>query len=197
MEYYSVLRALRAIERSDVVVLVLDATTEIAEQDLKIAGFIVEAGKAGLILVNKWDLIEKDETSVQSYTEKIQRDLDFLDFAPVLFVSAKTGQRLPKIIPLINQIMEAYTTRISANRLNQVISEAVAMHHLPSDKGRILKIYYTNQIKVKPPTFLFSMNNPSGLHFSYRRYLENKLRETFDFTGTPLVFHYKSSNKKN
>jgi GTPase len=197
VEYYSVLRAIRAIDRSDVVILVLDATEKVAEQDLKIAGLIRDAGKACLILVNKWDLIEKDHQTFEVFTEEIRYHLNFLDYAPLLFVSANTGQRLPKIIELVNQVMEAYTFRISTNRLNQVVGEAIALHNPPSNKGRAFKIYFTNQVKVKPPTFVFTVNDIKGLHYSYHRYLENKLRETFGFIGTPIVFQLKASSNKN
>lgn len=197
VEYYSVLRALKAVERSDVVVMVLDATENLAEQDLKIAGVIKDAGKACIILVNKWDLVEKSGKTALEYEERIRRDLDFLDYAPILFVSAKTGQRLIKLPQLVNEVMNFYSMRISPNRLNQVISDAIVMHHPPSIKGRAFKIYYTTQIKVKPPTFRLSVNDPDGLHFSYQRYLENKIRESFGFTGTPLKFLVKTNKKES
>ncbi len=197
VEYYSVLRALRAIERSDVVILVIDATGEVSEQDLRIAGLVKDAGKACLIAVNKWDLIEKDNQTVGIYEEKIRRSLDFLDYAPLIFISAKTGQRLTKIFPVVNQVMESYTFRIPNNKLNQIISEAIAIHHPPSNKGRPFKIYFTRQSGVKPPSFQFTVNDPEGLHYSYRRYLENKLREYFNFVGTPIKFELKSSSSKN
>lgn len=192
VEYYSVLRAIRAVERSDVVVMVLDATEVITEQDLKIAGIIKDAGKACLILVNKWDLIEKDNTTAGKYEEQIRRELFFLDYAPLLFVSAKTGQRLGKVLQLVNTVMESYTFRISSNRLNQVIGEITALHQPPSIKGKMLKIYYTKQIKVKPPTFQLNVNEPEGMHFSYQRYLENKLREYFSFIGSPIRIQMKA-----
>ncbi len=192
VEYYSVLRALKAVERSDVVILVLDALTEIADQDLKIAGIIRDAGKACLILVNKWDAVEKDSYTTEQYTQRIYRQLDFLDYAPVLFVSAKSGQRLTKIIPMVNQVMESYTFRIPTNRLNRIISEAIVLHNPPTNKGRIFKIYFTNQVGVKPPTFLFTVNDREGFHFSYQRYLENKIREYYNFTGTPLKFEIRN-----
>ncbi|HYH04220.1 MAG TPA: ribosome biogenesis GTPase Der, partial [Bacillota bacterium] len=191
VEYYSVVRALRAVERSDVVILVLDATQPLADQDLKIAGIIKDAGKACLILVNKWDLIEKDSKTVESFERKIRDDLGFLDFAPLLFVSAKTGQRVPKIFETINRVMENYLFRISTGRLNQVLSDAIMMHNPPTNKGRLFKIYYATQIKVKPPTILLTVNDPEGMQDSYRRYLENKLREQFGFTGTPIRFQLK------
>lgn len=192
VEYYSVMRALKAIERSDIVLLVLDATAEVAEQDLKIAGLIKDAGKACIIVINKWDLVEKDNNTVASYTEKIKDAIDFLDFAPLLFVSAKSGQRLPKIISTVDQVMQSYSMRISTNRLNEFIGEVIALHNPPSNKGRIFKIYFTKQIKVQPPTFQFTVNDPDGLHFSYRRYLENRLRESFGFIGTPINFSIKT-----
>lgn len=195
VEYYSVLRAIRAVERSDVVIMVLDATEVITEQDLKIAGIIKDAGKACLILINKWDLVEKDNSTAGNIEEQIRRELDFLDYAPLLFVSAKTGQRLGKILSLVNMVMESYTFRISNNRINQVIGEITALNQPPAVKGRMLKIYYTKQIKVKPPTFQFSVNNPDGMHFSYQRYLENKLREYFGFVGTPIRFQLKAKNE--
>lgn len=195
VEYYSVLRAFKAMERSDVVILVLDATENVAEQDLKIAGMIKEAGKACIILVNKWDLVEKDHRTVDEYTDRIRDSLDFLDFAPIMFVSAKTGQRLTKLPTLINQVMESYTFRISTNRLNQVISDAIMLHHPPSNKGRPFKIYFTSQIRVKPPTFRLTVSDTEGFHFSYQRYLENKIREYFGFVGTPIRFTLKSNKK--
>ena len=192
VEYYSVLRAIRAVERSDVVIIVLDATEAITEQDLRIAGIVKDAGKACLILVNKWDLVEKDSGTASKYEEQIRRDLGFLDYAPFLFVSAKTGQRLGKVLQAVNDIMESYTFRISSNRLNQVIGEITALHQPPSFKGKLLKIYYTKQIKVKPPTFQFNVNEAEGMHFSYQRYLENKLREYFGFVGSPIRFQMKA-----
>lgn len=195
VEYYSVLRAIRAVERSDVIIMVLDATEVITEQDLKIAGIIKDAGKACLILINKWDLVEKDNSTAGNFEEQIRRELGFLDYAPLLFVSAKTGQRLGKILSLVNLVMESYTFRISNNRINEVIGEITALHQPPTVKGKMLKIYYTKQIKVKPPTFQFSVNNPDGMHFSYQRYLENKLREYFGFVGTPIRFQLKTKNE--
>jgi GTP-binding protein len=195
VEYYSVLRAIRAVERSDVAVMVLDATEAIAEQDLKIAGIIKDAGKACIILINKWDLVEKDNATAGIFEEQIRRELVFLDYAPLLFVSAKTGQRLGKILDLVNQVMESYTFRISNNRINQVIGEITALHQPPSAKGRMLKIYYTRQIKVKPPTFQLNVNDPERMHFSYQRYLENRLREYFGFVGTPIRFQMKTKKE--
>ncbi|HEY8462822.1 MAG TPA: ribosome biogenesis GTPase Der [Bacillota bacterium] len=191
VEYYSVVRALRAVERSDVVVLVLDATQKLADQDLKIAGIIKEAGKACLILVNKWDLVDKDSQTAAKFEQQIREALDFLDFAPLLFVSAKTRQRVNRILETVNLVMGNYCLRITTGRLNQVLSDALLMHNPPAVKGRLLKIYYATQVKVKPPTILLSVNYPEILPDSYRRYLENKFREVFGFVGTPLKFQLK------
>ncbi|HBF36522.1 MAG TPA: ribosome biogenesis GTPase Der [Firmicutes bacterium] len=201
VEYYSVLRALKAVERSDVVILVLDATAlatsgGVADQELKIAGIIRDAGKACFILVNKWDAVEKDVDSTAAVTEKIRSDIDFLNYAPIIFVSAKSGQRLSKILPTVDQVMESYTFRIATNRLNAIISEAIALHSPPSRKGRLFKIYFSNQVGVKPPKFLFTVNDAEGMHFSYRRYLENKIREYFAFSGTPIQFDIAVKHKK-
>jgi GTPase len=195
VEYYSVLRAVRAVERSDVVILVLNAEEEIAEQDLKIAGIIHDAGKACFILVNKWDAVAKESNSTEVFTEKIRSAIAFLDYAPIIFVSAKSGQRLGKIIPAVDQVMESYAFRIPTNRLNRIISEAIALHNPPTHKGRMFKVYFTNQVGVKPPKFLFTVNDAEGLHFSYQRYLENKIREYFAFTGTPLKFDVTVKHK--
>ncbi len=197
VEYYSVLRAIKAIERSDVAVLVLDASQEITDQDLKVGGMIKDAGKACIIAVNKWDLLAPSNKTVEQFREKIQDKLEFLNYAPVLFTSAKTSHHLSKLMPLIEEVMDSYTRRVSTNKLNQVIGEAIALHHPPSNKGRLFKIYYTGQIKVKPPTFRFTINDEDGFHFSYQRYLENKLREAFDFNGTPLKFEINVKNNKN
>ncbi len=195
VEYYSVLRALKAVERSDVVLLVIDASGEISDQDLKIGGIIKNTGKACIIVVNKWDLLDESEKTAEQFRKEIGRQFDFLEYAPVLFISAKTGHHLPKLLPLINQVMANYLLRISTNKLNQVIGDAIAMHHPPSNKGRLFKIYYTTQTAVKPPTFLFTVSDPDGFHFSYRRYLENRLREEFDFIGTPLKFETRVKTK--
>jgi GTP-binding protein len=197
VEYYSVLRAMRAVERADVAVLVLDATESLAEQDLRVAGIIKEAGKACLIAVNKWDLVEKDEHTATEFSEELRRGLDFLDYAPIIMVSAKTKQRLPKLLEAVDRVMESYCMRIPTNRLNHLIGEAVALHPPPSTaRGCAFKVYFTRQTRVKPPTFLFTVSDPEGMHFSYRRYLENRLREEFDFTGTPVRFEFMSSSKK-
>ncbi|HOJ78101.1 MAG TPA: ribosome biogenesis GTPase Der [Bacillota bacterium] len=195
VEYYSVLRAMRAVERSDVVILVIDATQNVAEQDLKIASIIQEAGKACIILINKWDLVVKDSKTVDVFTEKIRDELEFIDYAPILFVSAKTGQRLQKLPALINQVMENYLFRVSTNRLNEIIADAMMLHQPPAYRGKPFKIYYSTQIKVKPPTFSLTVSDPEGMQPSYQRYLENKLREYFGFQGTPIKFYLKTNKK--
>lgn len=197
VEYYSVLRAIKAVERSDVVVLVLDASQEITDQDLKIGGIIKDAGKACIITVNKWDLLAPANRTVEQFREILEDKLDFLNYAPVLFTSAKTSHHLSKLMPFIEEVMASYTQRVSTNKLNQVIGEAIALHHPPSNKGRLFKIYYTTQIKERPPTFRFTINDEDGFHFSYQRYLENKLREAFGFSGTPLKFETNTKNNKN
>lgn len=185
-EKYSVLRALRAIERSDVVLVVLNADEGIQEQDKKIAGYAHEAGKAIVIVVNKWDAIEKDEKTMNFYTQQIREHFLFLDYAPLVFVSAKTKQRVHQILPVIQRVSENHAMRIQSSILNEVIEDAVARNPAPSDKGRRLRIYYATQVAIKPPTFVVFVNDPELMHFSYERFLENRIRETFDFEGTPI-----------
>lgn len=185
-EKYSVLRALRAIERSDVVLVVLNADEGIQEQDKKIAGYAHEAGKAIVIVVNKWDAIEKDEKTMNFYTQQIREHFLFLDYAPIVFVSAKTKQRVHQILPVIQRVSENHAMRIQSSILNEVIEDAVARNPAPADKGRRLRIYYATQVAIKPPTFVVFVNDPELMHFSYERFLENRIRETFDFEGTPL-----------
>lgn len=185
-EKYSVLRALRAIERSDVVLVVLNADEGIQEQDKKIAGYAHEAGKAIVIVVNKWDAIEKDEKTMNFYTQQIREHFLFLDYAPLVFVSAKTKQRVHQILPVIQRVSENHAMRIQSSILNEVVEDAVARNPAPSDKGRRLRIYYATQVAIKPPTFVVFVNDPELMHFSYERFLENRIRETFDFEGTPI-----------
>lgn len=185
-EKYSVLRALRAIERSDVVLVVLNADEGIQEQDKKIAGYAHEAGKAVVIVVNKWDAIEKDEKTMNFYTQQIREHFLFLDYAPLVFVSAKTKQRVHQILPVIQRVSENHAMRIQSSILNEVVEDAVARNPAPSDKGRRLRIYYATQVAIKPPTFVVFVNDPELMHFSYERFLENRIRETFDFEGTPI-----------
>jgi GTPase len=185
-EKYSVLRALRAIERSDVVLVVLNAEEGIIEQDKKIAGYAHEAGKGIIIVVNKWDAIEKDEKTLQEFERKIRNQFLFLDYAPIVFVSAKTKKRLHTLLPMIQTVSENHALRVQTNVLNDVIMDAVAMNPTPTDKGKRLKIYYITQVAVKPPTFVLFVNDPELLHFSYERFLENRIREAFGFVGTPI-----------
>jgi GTPase len=185
-EKYSVLRALRAIERSDVVLVVLNAEEGIIEQDKKIAGYAHEAGKAVVIVVNKWDAIDKDEKTMKEFEEKIKAHFLFLDYAPIVFLSALTKKRTHTLIPMIDLASENHAMRVPTNVLNDVIMDAVAMNPAPADKGVRLKIYYVTQVAVKPPTFVVFVNEPELMHFSYERFLENRLRESFGFEGTPI-----------
>lgn len=185
-EKYSVLRALRAIERSDVVLVILNAEEGIQEQDKKIAGYAHEAGKAVIIVVNKWDAIEKDEKTMNVETKKIRAHFLFLDYAPVIFVSAVKNQRVHAILPIINRVSENHAMRVTSSVLNEVIEDAVARNPAPTDKGRRLRIYYVTQVAIKPPTFVVFVNEPDIMHFSYERFLENRIRESFDFEGTPI-----------
>lgn len=185
-EKYSVLRALRAIERSDVVLVVINAEEGIIEQDKHIAGYAEEAGRAVIIVVNKWDAIEKDEKTMKAFEEKIRAHFQFLSYAPIVFLSAKTKKRIHTLMPMINMASENHAMRVQTNILNEVIMDAVAMNPTPTDKGKRLKIYYATQVSVKPPTFVVFVNEPELLHFSYERFLENRIRDAFDFTGTPI-----------
>ncbi|CUK57691.1 ribosome biogenesis GTPase Der [Listeria monocytogenes] len=185
-EKYSVLRAMRAIERSDVVLVVINAEEGIREQDKRIAGYAHDAGRAIIIVVNKWDAINKDEKTINVWTEDIREQFQFLSYAPIVFVSAKTKQRLNNLFPLINQVSDNHSLHVQSSMLNDVISDAVAMNPSPMDKGKRLKIFYTTQVAVKPPTFVVFVNDPELMHFSYERFLENRIREAFPFEGTPI-----------
>jgi len=185
-EKYSVLRALRAIERSDVVLVVIDGEEGIIEQDKKIAGYAHEAGRAIVIVVNKWDAVEKDEKTMKEFEEKIRAHFLFLDYAPIVFLSAKTKRRIHTLIPMINKASENHSMRVETSVLNDIIMDAVAMNPTPTDNGKRLKIYYTTQVAVKPPTFVVFVNDPELMHFSYQRFLENRIREAFGFEGTPI-----------
>ena len=191
VEYYSVLRSFRAIERSDIVVMVIDSVEEVTEQDKRIAGYAHEKGKGIVIAVNKWDLIDKDNRTHKQFLENIRKELVFISYAPAVFVSALTGQRVQNILDLVKEVSEKRKTRISTGILNNLIREAVAVSPPPSSKGKMLKIYYATQVGDKPPTFIMFVNNPKLVHFSYKRYLENQLREAFDFTGTPIRIFFR------
>ncbi|MBZ4666598.1 MAG: ribosome-associated GTPase EngA [Mahella sp.] len=186
VERYSVSRALEAVQRSDVAAMVIDAVEGVTEQDAKIAGFAHQKGKGLIILLNKWDLIEKDNKTVNQYKQEIAEKLGFIGYAPVLFISAKTGQRMDKILPMVKYVFGQCSIRISTGVLNDVIREAIAISAPPSGKGRSLKIYYATQVAVRPPTFVFFVNDTELMHFSYERYLENYLRRNFGFEGTPI-----------
>jgi GTP-binding protein len=185
-EKYSVLRALRAIERSNVVLVVINAEEGIIEQDKKIAGYAHEAGRAVVIVVNKWDAVEKDEKTMKEFEQNIRDQFLFLSYAPIVFLSAKTKKRIHTLMPLINTANENHSRRVDTSILNDVIMDAVAVNPTPTDNGRRLKIYYTTQVSVKPPTFVVFVNEPELLHFSYERFLENRIRDAFGFEGTPI-----------
>lgn len=188
IERYSIIRAVTAVERADVCVIVIDATEGVTEQDAKIAGIAHERGKGIIIAVNKWDAVEKDDKTIYRYTEKIRQILSFMPYAEILFISAKSGQRLNKLFELIDVVIENNSLRVATGVLNEIVTEAVAMQQPPSDKGKRLKIYYTTQVAVKPPTFVIFVNDRELMHFSYTRYLENRIRDTFGFRGTALKF---------
>ncbi|WP_416826747.1 ribosome biogenesis GTPase Der [Ectobacillus polymachus] len=185
-EKYSVLRALRAIERADVVLVVLDGEEGIIEQDKKIAGYAHESGKAVIIVVNKWDAVEKDEKTMKEFEEKIRAHFLFLDYAPIVFLSAKTKKRIHTLLPMINVASENQMIRVQTNVLNDVIMDAVATNPTPTHNGKRLKIFYVSQVAVKPPTFVVFVNDTELLHFSYERFLENRIRDAFGFIGTPI-----------
>ena len=185
-EKYSVLRALRAIERSNVVLVVLNAEEGIREQDKKIAGYAHEAGRAVIIVVNKWDAIEKDEKTMKEFEENIRAHFLFLDYAPIVYLSALTKKRTHTLVPFIDKASENHALRVQTNVLNEVIMDAVAMNPTPTHHGQRLKIYYTTQVAIQPPTFVVFVNDPELMHFSYERFLENRIREAFDFEGTPI-----------
>lgn len=188
IERYSVIRAVTAIERSDVAVIMIDATEGVTEQDAKIAGIAHDRGKGIIIVVNKWDAIEKDNKTMKNHTERIRQVLSFMQYAEIMFISAKTGQRAAKIFDMINVVIANNAMRIATGVLNEIVTEAVALQQPPSDKGKRLKIYYATQVSVKPPTFVIFVNDKKLMHFSYVRYLENKIRDAFGFRGTSLRF---------
>lgn len=196
IEKYSVLRSKMAVENANVCVLMIDASEGITEQDEHIAGLAHEAGKPTIIVVNKWDLIEKDNKTVNEFTQKIQTALAYMPYAPILFISAKTGQRIDKLFEFINYVYEQSVLRISTGMLNDVLNDAVTKVQPPSDKGRRLKIYYMTQVGIAPPTFVIFCNDAELFHFSYQRYLENRIREVFGFKGTPirLIIRQKGDN---
>jgi len=191
VEKYSVLRAMGAIRRADVALLVLDALAGVTAQDAHIAGYVLEEYKSVVIVVNKWDLVEKESDTMAIYTRQVRQELNFLDYVPALFISALTGRRVDQVLPIALQVQEERLTRIPTSALNQLVREAVTRHPPPSHAGRRLKILYASQVRTDPPTFLFHVNDPELMHFSYERYLENRLREAYPFTGTPLRFSFR------
>ena len=196
LERYSIIRTVTAVERADVVVVVIDATEGVTEQDAKIAGIAHDRGKGILVVVNKWDAVEKDDKTIYKFTNKIKETLSFMNYAEILFVSAETGQRLPKLFEKIDMIIENQSMRIATGVLNEIMSEAVALQQPPSDKGKRLKLYYITQAAIKPPTFVIFVNDKKLMHFSYTRYLENKIRDTFGFKGTALRFIIRERKDK-
>jgi len=196
LERYSIIRAVSAVERSDVVLMVIDAVEGVTEQDAKIAGIAHERGKGMIIVVNKWDAIEKNDKTMREYEKEVRRVLSFMPYAEIMYVSAQTGQRLVKLYDMIDMVIENQSLRVATGVLNEIMMEAVAMQQPPSDKGKRLKLYYITQVSVKPPTFVIFVNDKELMHFSYTRYLENKIREAFGFKGTSLKFFIRERKEK-
>lgn len=188
LERYSIIRAVTAVERADVVIIMIDATEGVTEQDAKIAGVAHDRGKGIIIAVNKWDAIEKNDKTVKEHTDRIRQILSFLPYAEIMFISAKSGQRVNKIFEMIDMVIENNSMRVATGVLNEIVAEAVAMQQPPTDKGKRLKIFYVTQAAVKPPTFVVFVNDKNLMHFSYTRYLENRIRDAFGFRGTSLKF---------
>lgn len=195
LEKYSVVDALRSIERADVVLIVVNAEEGVTEQDAKIAGYAFEAGRACIIVVNKWDVLEKDTATLGKFVDRVRTDFKFLSFAPIVFISALTGQRIHRVMEEVEMVFEQYAKRVSTSQLNQVFAEVTATHPPPIYMGRRIKLYYATQVSAKPPTFMIFSNRPEGIHFSYERYIINKLREAFGFMGTPLRLVLKGKNE--
>lgn len=197
LERYSIIRTVSAVERADVVILMIDAVEGVTEQDAKIAGIAHERGKGMIIAVNKWDAIEKNDKTMTKFKEDVQRTLSFMPYAELIFISALTGQRMHKIYETIDMVIENHALRVGTGVLNEILSEAVAMKQPPSDKGKRLRLYYITQVSVKPPTFVIFINDKELTHFSYTRYIENKIREAFGFRGTPIHFIYRERKDKD
>lgn len=196
IEKYSIIRSWTAVERADVCVIIIDAQDGVTEQDTKIAGYAHDNGKASIIVINKWDLVEKDTGTLEEYRKTVMEKLGFMTYAPVLFISALTGQRVQKLFELVNFVANQAALRISTGMLNDLVNEAIAMVQPPSDKGKRLKIYYMTQAGVKPPTFVIFINDKQLMHYSYQRYLENQLRKSFGFEGTPIRFMLREKSKE-
>lgn len=197
IERYSIIRAVAAVERCDVAILMIDANEGVTDQDAKIAGIAHERGRAAIVAVNKWDSIEKDDKTMNKYLKDIANDLAYMAYAPRVFISAMTGQRIQRMLELIQTVHQNHALRISTGLLNDVLIEAIAMQQPPADKGRQLKIYYMTQVSVKPPTFVIFVNEKELFHFSYRRYIENQLRDAFGFVGTPIHFIVREKGAKD
>lgn len=196
LERYMIIRTVSAVERADVVVLVINAEEGITEQDAKIAGIAHDRGKGVIIAVNKWDIIEKDDKTIYKFTNRVREILSYMSYAEIMFISAKTGQRIQKLYEMIDVVIENQTLRVQTGVLNEIMTEAVAMQQPPSDKGKRLKLYYITQVSVKPPTFVIFVNDKELMHFSYTRYIENKIREAFGFKGTSLKFIIRERKEK-
>jgi len=194
-EKYSVLRALKAIDECDVALIVIDGHEGIIEQDKKIAGYAHEAGRACIFIVNKWDIVEKDDKTMQKFSEKIRDEFQFMTYAPILFVSALTTRRVSQVLPKVNIVAEAHTMRVKTSVLNDIIFDAIALNPPPTHKGKRLKINYSTQVSVKPPTFIVFVNDPELMHFSYERFLENRIRSSFNFEGTPVHIIIRKKNE--
>jgi GTPase len=186
VEKYSVIRSMNAIERADVAILVIDATTSITAQDTHIAGYIKDAWKSAIVAVNKWDLVEKDTYTINDYTAHIRQELNFVDYVPLIFISALTGKRVDQVLPLALRVQEERLVRLSTSQINRIIQRAQDQHPAPSKSGRSLRIYYGTQVRSDPPTFMLYVNHPEYAHFSYMRYLENQFRQDYPFIGTPI-----------
>jgi GTP-binding protein len=197
VEKWSALRAFRAIQRADVALLVVDATEPFTAQDAHIAGFILDALKSAVVVVNKWDAIEKDEHTLHAYTRRLRDELAFLDYVPVLYISAKTGQRADQVLPTALRVQEERLTRVPTGELNRLVRDAVADHPPKPVGGRDAKILYASQVRTDPPTFLFHVNDPELIHFSYRRYLENRLRAVYPFLGTPVRLSFRKRGQQD
>ena len=196
LEHFMILRTVSAVERADVVVLVVDAKEGVTEQDAKIAGIAHERGKGMIVAVNKWDAIEKDDKTIYKFRDRLRETLSFMPYAEMVFISALTGQRLSKLFDTIDAVIENHAMRVATGVLNEIMAEAVALQQPPSDKGKRLRLYYITQVAVKPPTFVIFVNDKELMHFSYTRYIENKIREAFGFAGTPLRFIIRERREK-
>ncbi len=196
VERYGVIRTLKAVARAHICLILIDAVEGLTEQDQRIAGYVHEAGRGAALIVNKWDLVEKDEKTAPKFEEKLRQGLAFMPYAPVLFISAKTGQRLPRVMETIDEIARSQTSQVPTNKLTDLVKEAMVINPPRADKGRRLKVHLVNQAAVRPPTFIFLVNDPDLVHYSYHRYLENQIRDRYDYSGTPLRFVFRAKDRK-